>query len=283
MVSCYDVIFVMDELIRKQLQDSRLEHPEFKFRVPTMARGTISRQILNMFSEHIHLLLVFLIIFLTLMIVANWKSFSVIADDLLGNVPVNQQIGIQQRYESPGGAHVMNVSDNDEDVNDADLGEAVLFPPDYRLEIPQLFEGTIPINTVNDEYVDFANFYDQAENIIQQKLQMGVVRYPFTADPGEHGNVFITGHSSNYSWAKGDFNAVFALLYKLKKGDEYSIYFGGKKYTYRVFAHFEVEPEDVSVLHQPLDRKMATLMTCTPVGTTLRRLIVQADLVRVED
>jgi len=31
------------------------------------------------------------------------------------------------------------------------------------------------------------------------------------------------------------------------------------------------------VLNQPVDKRVATLMTCTPIGTTLRRLIVSAE------
>ncbi|HLD63785.1 MAG TPA: hypothetical protein VI913_02705, partial [Candidatus Peribacteraceae bacterium] len=33
---------------------------------------------------------------------------------------------------------------------------------------------------------------------------------------------------------------------------------------------------NVDVLRQPLDQRLSTLMTCTPVGTTLRRLILLA-------
>ena len=40
----------------------------------------------------------------------------------------------------------------------------------------------------------------------------------------------------------------------------------------------KLNPDDVSILKQGNDFKM-TLMTCTPVGTSLKRLVVSADLI----
>ena len=76
---------------------------------------------------------------------------------------------------------------------------------------------------------------------------------------------------------KSDYNAAFALLPKLKAGDEYSVFYKGDLHKYRVTETFEVSPRDVSVLAQPKDRYMSTLMTCVPVGTTLKRLIVRGE------
>src|SRR5438552_3712454 len=41
------------------------------------------------------------------------------------------------------------------------------------------------------------------ENEFQNFLQNGVVHYPGTALPGQPGNVYIFGHSSDYIWSKG--------------------------------------------------------------------------------
>jgi len=73
------------------------------------------------------------------------------------------------------------------------------------------------------------------------------------------------------------YKSVFALLNKLKVGDTYSVYYQGDLYTYRIFDIQEVKPNNVSVLDQPTDKRMSTLMTCTPVGTALNRLIIRAD------
>jgi LPXTG-site transpeptidase (sortase) family protein len=265
----------MDHYIRQQIERNRIES---RFRVGGTNRPSVARSVMVRMAEYVHLFFAFVVIFSFLMIVSNWRSFAIVVDDALRSASVAHASAGYTIVSDSDGSSVSHIS-----VPGDEFGLVVpLFPPDYRLEIPSLFEGTVPIRTVVDRNVDFARFYDQTENSIQEQLKNGVVRYPFTADPSEHGNVFITGHSSNYRWSDGDYNEVFALLHKLRKGDEYSIYFNGKKYTYRVFAQFEVQSDDVSVLSQPLDRKMSTLMTCTPLGTTLKRLIVQADLVGVE-
>lgn len=117
----------------------------------------------------------------------------------------------------------------------------------------------------------------QFENDIQTALRDGVVHYPGSARPGQAGNFFVTGHSSYYPWDDGKYKNVFARLHELDLGDTYSVYYGGDRHTYRITKKYEVKPNDVSVLDQPTSQRLATLMTCTPVGTTLRRLIVLAE------
>lgn len=114
------------------------------------------------------------------------------------------------------------------------------------------------------------------EKDIQESLLKGVVHYPGTAKPGQAGNFFLTGHSSNYGWIKSQFNSIFARLHQLSVGDEYWVYWNGDSHRYIVRSKKEVSPSDVTVLDQPPDQRIATLMTCSPVGTTLRRLIVQS-------
>lgn len=122
----------------------------------------------------------------------------------------------------------------------------------------------------------------QVEKDIQESLVHGIVHYPGTARPGQAGNFFLTGHSSNYAWVQSAYNSIFARLHQLQEGDEYWVYWNGDKHRYVVRSKKEVSPSDVSVLDQPGDERMSTLMTCTPVGTTLRRLIVQSQEVDPE-
>ncbi len=155
--------------------------------------------------------------------------------------------------------------------------DAPITPTDDRVVIPKLGKSIplVHMPTSNLEGED----WPALEKQIQDGLRGGVVHYPGTAVPGQFGNVFITGHSSYYPWDPGQFKDVFALLAKLDVGDRFTVYYGQKKYTYEIFKEFEVQPGNVSVLEQPKDKKIATLMTCTPVGTTLRRLIIQAEQV----
>jgi LPXTG-site transpeptidase (sortase) family protein len=147
-------------------------------------------------------------------------------------------------------------------------------PPTDRLIIPKL---TISVPLVSPPTTALLNQdWEQVEKDIQDALQDGVVHYPGTARAGQAGNFFITGHSSYYPWSPGDYKTVFARLHELEEGDEYIVYFQGDKHRYKIESKKEVKPTDVTVLDQPVDRRISTLMTCTPVGTTLRRLILVA-------
>jgi LPXTG-site transpeptidase (sortase) family protein len=147
-------------------------------------------------------------------------------------------------------------------------------PTDNRLVVPKLGKS-IPIVETGEAAIQGEN-WTQLEKQIQSGLQKGVVHYPGTAKPGQYGNVFITGHSSYYPWDPGQYKDVFATLSKLEVGDRYYVYYNQIKHTYQVADKKEVKPSNVDVLTQPVDEKISTLMTCTPVGTTLRRLIITA-------
>lgn len=147
-------------------------------------------------------------------------------------------------------------------------------PPDNRIIIPKIGKN-IPIVTIPETSILEEN-WNQLEKDIQGALKDGVVHYPGTANPGQFGNVFITGHSSYYPWDPGRYKDVFALLHDLDVGDEYTIFFAGKKYNYKIVERKIISPKDVSVLQQPENERISTLMTCTPVGTALNRLILVA-------
>ena len=147
-------------------------------------------------------------------------------------------------------------------------------PPENRIIIPRL---GLNIPLVTPSYSSLLKEdWEGVERDIQDALQHGVVHYPGTARPGQAGNFFVTGHSSYYPWAPGDYKTIFARLHEVTVGDEYWVYYGGDKHRYVVMGRKEVKPSDVTVLDQPTNRRTATLMTCTPVGTTLRRLILTA-------
>lgn len=147
-------------------------------------------------------------------------------------------------------------------------------PPENRIIVPKL-NLNVPLVTPSFSSL-LQEDWEGVERDIQDALKYGVVHYPGTARPGQAGNFFVTGHSSYYPWADGNYKTVFARLHELEVGDEYWVYYGGDKHRYIIDSKKEVKPSNVTVLDQPTSRRMATLMTCTPVGTTLRRLIITA-------
>lgn len=125
-------------------------------------------------------------------------------------------------------------------------------------------------------YVD-----EKSESVYQDALQRGVVHFPGTAKPGEPGNIYIFGHSSDYVFSKGDYKAVFALLPKIEIGATVQISDEqGNEYSYEVLESFATASDDLSVLDQrDYQKRLLTVQTSYPIGTALRRWIVVAELI----
>lgn len=96
--------------------------------------------------------------------------------------------------------------------------------------------------------------------------------------PGATGNAFIFGHSSNYPWIKGDYNDVFALLDNLEFGDKIIVYYNQQKFVYTIREKKIIRPGDLKALDRDDTKKELSLMTCWPIGTTLKRMLVFAEL-----
>lgn len=149
-------------------------------------------------------------------------------------------------------------------------------PPDNRLIIPKI-DKNIPLIESDPQKLIGAD-WQSIQETFQEDLKNGVIHYPGTAKPGQTGNAFITGHSSYYPWNPGRYKTVFARLSKLEVGDDIVVYYDQQKYRYKVREKKEVKSDDVSVLAQSSE-KLLTLMTCSPVGTNIKRLVVVAELV----
>lgn len=151
-----------------------------------------------------------------------------------------------------------------------------VYPIDMRLVIPRISQNVPVVGVKNENLI--ARKWDELEGDIQKALRNGVIHYPGTALPGENGNIAITGHSSFYAWDSGRFKDVFALLHEVKMGDKIAVYFNQRKYIYEVDKIKVVLPKDVDVLGKTT-REQLTLITCTPMGTNLKRLIITAKLI----
>jgi LPXTG-site transpeptidase (sortase) family protein len=119
-----------------------------------------------------------------------------------------------------------------------------------------------------------------SEAAFQKALRRGVVHYPGSALPGELGNAYFFGHSSDYAWAQGSYKTVFALLPKIKVGDRVEIASAdGTTQTFVVREAKVVAKDDRTVLSQGGRKKrMLTLQTSYPVGTALKRFVAVAEL-----
>jgi len=122
--------------------------------------------------------------------------------------------------------------------------------------------------------------YSVSEKDFQAGLINGVVLYPGTALPGQLGNPYIFGHSSDYIWSKGRYKTIFAPLPKIALGAEIVITGnGGERFVYKVISSKKVASSDTSVLSQQgYAKKLLTLQTSYPVGTALARWVVVGEI-----
>ena len=166
-------------------------------------------------------------------------------------------------YVSPGSINPQNIV--------VDPTTDVIVSQDARLIIPKI-------------NVDVPVFYDVKTDYDSQMAAManGVAHFPIpgaNSHPGEIGNTALAGHSSNDLFDGGDYKFIFAQLEKLNVGDSIYANYLGKRYTYVVTKTEVVKPTEVSKLVYPTDKPVMTLITCTPLGTALNRLLVTAEQV----
>jgi LPXTG-site transpeptidase (sortase) family protein len=138
--------------------------------------------------------------------------------------------------------------------------------------LPEISDSSMTIPSINVTTPIIWNIPNTPEATLSN-LKNGVIHISGTALPGQKGNVFISGHSSNYPWIRSDYNNIFALLNKMVIGDMVHLKYQQKDYLYKISEIKIVKPDDASVM-QSTNSSILSLMTCTPVGTNLKRLVV---------
>lgn len=111
-------------------------------------------------------------------------------------------------------------------------------------------------------------------------MEKGIAHFSIpgaNAVPGQIGNTVLAAHSSNDAFATGDYKFVFAQNEKLKKGDLIYMNYNSKRYTYSVTSLEVVLPREVSKVQIQTNKPMLTLVSCVPIGTAEKRLLVFAE------
>lgn len=135
--------------------------------------------------------------------------------------------------------------------------------------LPQLEE---PLPLIYSDTLD--------EPKVQEYLKQGAVVLPLGTAFGEEGNVVVTAHSSG-TQSFGPYRFAFSKLAELKNGDEFTVQTDKAKYTYKVYGQDIVWPTQVDKLPQD-NRSTVTLVTCWPLWTNYKRLLVHSELTKVE-
>lgn len=168
-----------------------------------------------------------------------------------------------QAYISPGAIEPQNIV--------IDPATDVAVGPDPKLIIPKI-NVNVPV-----VYGVGAGAKEQLD-----AMKHGVAHWPggpqAQSVPGQAGNTVIAGHSSNDLFETSDYKFVFVQLEKLEVGDAIYVNYQGKRYTYSVSKKDIILPigQWQNVIQQT-DKPMLVLVTCWPVGTAQKRLLVTAE------
>lgn len=166
-------------------------------------------------------------------------------------------------YVSPGNIDPQNIV--------IDPSSNVVVGPSPKLIIPKI-------------NVDVPVIYDIGNDYNSQMAAMvnGVAHFAVpgaSSHPGQIGNTVIAGHSSNDLLDTGDYKFIFAQLDKLVIGDTIYANYNSIRYTYTVTGKEIVKPTEINRLVYPTAKPILTLLTCTPLGTSINRLLVIAEQV----
>jgi sortase A len=161
-------------------------------------------------------------------------------------------------YISPGNVDPQNI------ITDPNTSLAV--DPAPKLIIPKI-NVDVPV-----DYTAKSDYDSQMAAMKTSIAYFGVTGA--NSKPGQMGNTPMAGHSSNDFTDSGAVKFVFARLDQMQKGDIFYLNYEGTRYTYTVSNVLIVLPNEVSKLQLGYDKPYATLITCTPLGTAEKRLLV---------
>jgi len=164
-------------------------------------------------------------------------------------------------YVSPGNIDIQNII--------IDPNANLTVSPEPRLIIPKINVDVPVIYDIGNDY-----------NSQMDAMTKGVAHFAIpgaSSHPGEIGNTVISGHSSNDLFDPGDYKFIFAQLDKLNVGDTIYANYQSKRYTYTITKKEVVSPTEINKLVYPTIKPVLTLITCTPLGTSLNRLLVTAE------
>ncbi len=135
--------------------------------------------------------------------------------------------------------------------------------PNYKISIPKIGIDRADISTVGRDLTSY------------------MVQINTGTTPPQKGNAVVYGHSTlPQLFNPKDYKTILANAYKLGVGDDIFVQVSDKNYKYKVVSVRVVEAEDTSVLAQDFSGSYLTFITCTPPGTTWKRLIIKSVLVK---
>ncbi len=149
-----------------------------------------------------------------------------------------------------------------------------LFPPQIQSQLPE-YGMYITIPKIHAQSPVIPEVDSNNQTVYDEALKHGVAQAKGTALPGEKGRVYLFAHSSGLPWEETHFNTIFLRLGELQNGDTIIVRRNGKDYKYIVYDKKTVDPSQVSYITDSTKTQLI-LQTCTPIGTSLYRLLIFA-------
>lgn len=147
--------------------------------------------------------------------------------------------------------------------------EEILYPQDPS------FSVIIPKIGANEKITPNVDSDNEKEYL--EVLKHSIAHAKGTAFPGVDGTTYLFAHSTDNFWDVGRYNAIFYLLNKMENGDDVVLFFGGKRYNYKVYDTKIVDSNDTHYIDSALGQgERVILQTCWPPGTAWKRLLVFA-------
>lgn len=120
----------------------------------------------------------------------------------------------------------------------------------------------------------------EQEQLAAMENGIAHVRYPGASSvPGQVGNTVFSAHSSSDWTDMGDYKFIFVQLERMAIDDIIYINYESTRYSYKVTSMDVVMPSEIDALQYDGDKPIITLITCVPLGTAEKRLLVRAEQV----
>lgn len=121
-----------------------------------------------------------------------------------------------------------------------------------------------------------ATDYDLSKHLVQY--------FSTSSNPIDKGTTIIFGHSSLPYWFDpADYTKIFSKIHLLKIGQKFTLHVDNKDYKYQVVSKTIISSKDPRLFYQNFDNSYVSLVTCTPPGTTWKRLVVRGVLQKSDE
>lgn len=201
--------------------------------------------------------------------------------DLLGQL--NSELNAGSGTPSPApllGPLVLPSGHTAPSVNNAAAPNAAEIPEHLR-PLVQAYTAALVMPTPGPEQAMSISIPSIAVNapVVQgddwEALKRGVGQHIGSANPGQNGNLVLSGHNDIYG-------EVFRQLDQLNVGDEIVVSTAQNSYTYTVTGRLLVAPTFVEVMFPTQDATI-TLISCYPYMINTQRIIIQGELTHITD